>query len=383
MRKFQEGTLMRRCRAMKPYDTKELLTWAEIDLKALSYNYEVCRKLSGNRRVIPVIKADAYGHGAAAVGAHLAAEHGVADFGLARANEGALLRGQGLTKENLIILGGVYNGEIPEIVKYSLEPSVFSLQEAKKLSKEAVKARKKINVHVKINTGMNRLGIRPSDAPSFLKALKRLENLNIRSVYTHFYDADSDNETSVRRQTSLFTVLKEHIGSGVFMHAANSAAIIKYPYAYFNAVRPGIMLYGSSSEEGLVRLSGVKSVMSFKTRVVNIIELKAGDIVSYGATYRARKKERIAIIAAGYGDGFRRDFSNRAEVLLGGERCAVAGRVCMDLTAVKVSKKVRQGDEATIFGEGMPAAALAAIAGTISYEIFTGITNRVVRVYKR
>ena len=368
---------------MKQYDASALLTRAEIDLKALSHNYRVIKKLSPGRRIIPVIKADAYGHGAAAVGAHLASEHGVEDFGLARVIEGAQLREQGLKKQNLIILGGLYKGEVPEIVKYSLEPSVFSVPESKALNKEAARARKKIKVHVKINTGMNRLGLRPSDAPGFLKYLKRLENLSIRSIYTHFYDSDSENETSVKKQSELFTVLREHAGPGVFMHAANSAAIIKYPYAYFSAVRPGIMLYGSSSDENMVKKSGVKPVMSFKTRVVNVIELKAGETVSYGATYKARKKERIAIIAAGYGDGFRRDFSNRAEVLIGRKRCKVAGRVCMDLTAVKVTKDVKQGDEAVIFGEGLPVSALASLAGTISYEIFTGITQRVVRVYKR
>ena len=367
---------------MKQSDDRGLLTWAEIDLAALSHNYRIIKSLSEGRRVIPVIKADAYGHGAAEVGRHLSSKHGVRDFGLARVNEGAALREQGLKKENLIILGGLYTGEIPEIVKYSLEPSVFSAGEADRLDREAKKARKIVNVHLKINTGMNRLGIRPKDAEAFIKFIRSKKNLNLRSMYTHFYDSDSGSETSVKKQTILFTILREHAGAGVFMHAANSAAIIKYPYAYFSAVRPGIMLYGSASDEALVKKSGVKPVMSFKTRVVNVIQLEAGETVSYGATYRSKKKERIAIIAAGYGDGFRRDFSNKAEVLIRGRRCAVAGRVCMDLTAVRVSKEVKLGDEAMIFGEGMPASKLASLAGTISYEIFTGITGRVVRVYR-
>ena len=163
---------------MRRYDTKELLTWAEIDLKALSHNYETVRKLSGGRRVIPVIKADAYGHGAAAVGFHLSSKHGVCDFGLARVNEGALLRDQGLKKSGLIILGGLYKGEIPEIVKYALEPSVFSKPEAEALNRAAAKARKKISVHVKINTGMNRLGLKSEDAPEFLKLDRKSTRLN-------------------------------------------------------------------------------------------------------------------------------------------------------------------------------------------------------------
>jgi alanine racemase len=322
------------------------------------------------------------------VAGHLVQKHKIKMLGLARVNEGAELREAGIKNASLIILGGFFKGEIDAIIKYRLEPSVFSVEEAKALNAAALKSRKKIDVHLKINSGMNRLGIRPGEAYSFFGSLRGMTALNLKSVYTHFANSDHGiiGDYSTQKQTENFRAIQELAGRGVIYHAANSAAIARYPYTYFDAVRPGIMIYGSYGDKSLKKNINVKPVMTLKSRIIHTAWLEAGEAVSYGSLYRARKREKIAVVGIGYGDGFRRELTSKWYVLINGVEAPVLGRVCMDMIIVRLVREAKIGDEALIFGRDKTGAIdvedMAAAANTISYEIFTGITERVVRIYK-
>ncbi len=373
---------------MKQFRARESLTWAEIDLTALSYNISRIQKAVGARGIIPVIKANAYGHGMIPVARHLVQKHKIKTLGLARVNEGVELCEAGVKNTSLIILGGFFKGETDAIVKYGLEPSVFSVEEAKALNAAALKNKKKINVHLKLNTGMNRLGIRPGEEYSFFGSLRGMAALNLKSVYTHFANSDSESigDYSTQKQVENFRLIRELAGKNVLYHAANSAAIAKYPYAYFDAVRPGIMIYGSYGDKNLKKNINVKPVMTLKSRVIHTAWLEAGEAVSYGSLYRARKRERIAVVGIGYGDGFRRCLTSKWYVLINGVEAPVIGRVCMDMIVVRLAREAKIGDEALIFGRDKSGSIdvenMAAAADTISYEIFTGISERVARIYK-
>jgi alanine racemase len=373
---------------MKRSKSGACLTWAEVDLSALSYNMDRIKKAVGDREIIPVVKANAYGHGVVPFAAYLVKKHRIKMLGVARVNEGAQLVDAGIKGVSIIILGGFFKGEIDEIMKYGLEPSVFSVDEARALNAAAVKAKKSVNVHLKVNTGMNRLGIRPEDSYSFFGNLRGMTALNLKSVYTHFANADMEGtgDFSTQKQVENFSLMRELAGKKVFYHAANSAAIAKYPAAYLDAVRPGIMLYGSYADRSIKNYMDVKTVMTLKSRVIHTAWLEAGEAVSYGSTYRARKRERIAVIGIGYGDGFPRELSNKWYVMINGRQAPVLGRVCMDMIVVRPAKEVSIGDEVLVFGRDKTGAIevedMAAAAGTISYEIFTGIAERVVRIYK-
>ncbi len=359
--------------------------WAEIDLKALENNYKFVKKKAGAREIIPIVKANAYGHGLIPVSEFFVNKMGAKSLGVARINEGEALKKAGV-KASIIILGGFVKEEAGGVIKNGLEPSVFSYGEAAALNREAKKKNKKIGVHVKINTGMNRLGIKPESAGKYISYLEKLKNIRIRSVYTHFADADLPGDKMTTKQAKMFDDIKGRPGKDYFAHAANSAAITRYPYALFDGVRPGIMLYGSFTEKFLKKKAPVKEVMSLKASVVNVVSLKKGDAVSYGGIYRAKRAEKIAIISAGYGDGLRRELSGKWKVVLNGKKCPLVGRVCMDLAAVRVSGPVKTGDTALVFGKWgkhrLPVEDMAGACDTISYEIMTGITERVPRVYK-
>ncbi len=368
------------------YKTSGLMTWAEVDLKALRHNILEIRKKTGGSEIIPVIKANAYGHGDKELCKFLSAEMEIENFGVARVIEGVGLRRAGIKGVSLIILGGFFKGEIPDIIRYGLEPSVFLKREIMALNSAAAKANVVIDVHLKVNTGMNRLGIKPEEAPAYFNLIKKSKNIRLRSVYTHFANADMKNDSFTLKQAERFAAVRRLAPVGVFCHAANSAAIARYPEAYFDAVRPGIAIYGSCCDEYSAEHMDLRPVMTLKSRVVNVINLEKGDAVSYAGLYKAKKKETVAVVAIGYGDGFRRCLTDKWHVMINGKKAPVAGRVCMDLVVVKPSGKVNVGDEVLIFGKSgkseIKVEDMATAAGTISYEIFTGITDRVRRIYK-
>jgi alanine racemase len=362
------------------------MTWAEISLSALRHNILEIRRKTGGTEIIPVIKANAYGHGANEFCKFLSREMEIDNFGVARVAEGVSLRRAGLKGVNLIILGGFWRGEADDIIKYSLEPSVFTKTEIKFLNTAAQKAGAKVAVHLKVNTGMNRLGIKPAEAAEFFNIIHSMKNLELRSVYTHFANADMKKDNFTSKQAEIFAAIKKLAPEGVFFHAAASAAVARYPETYFDAVRPGISIYGTLDDAHISRYMKLQPVMTLKSRVINVVGLEKGDAVSYGGLYKAKKKETIAIVAIGYGDGFKRNLSNKWHVIIKGKKAPVIGRVCMDLIAVKPQGKVKIGDEVLILGRSgkseIKAEDMAKAAGTISYEIYTGIAERVRRTYK-
>ncbi|PKL91124.1 MAG: alanine racemase [Candidatus Goldiibacteriota bacterium HGW-Goldbacteria-1] len=356
---------------------------AHIDMSALSHNFILAGRLSGGREIIPVIKANAYGHGSVEVASYLTENLGAKKLAVARVNEGIEIRA-GQINSSIIILGGFYEDEIQELIHYNLEPSVYDMPLLCLLDKKAAAAKKIIKVHLKINTGMNRLGVKPEKAPGFINFIRNSNFLKLESVYTHFADADLANDKRTKKQSLILESLKKAAGPDVLFHAANSAAILKYPFAHFDAVRPGIMMYGSYCDKKTAK--SLLPVMTLKTSVAQVIGLKSGDKVSYGGRYTARKKEYAAVISIGYGDGFPRSLSGKGEVMINGKKRKVLGTVCMDLTVVQADKNVKQGDAVLVFGRDgkniMPIEKMAEDAGTIAYEILTGISDRVKRIYK-
>ncbi len=357
-------------------------------MSALAANLDTVRKSAPGREIIPVIKANAYGHGMTEFAKFMLTSCGIKRFGLARVSECVFLREKLGRKPGLLVLGGFLKQEAETIAEMGFEPSVFSLDEAKALNKASLKAGKKTGVHVKINTGMNRLGIRPGDAGEFIRAIRSMEGLELKGVYTHFYNSDScdHGEDDTRRQTEMLAAIKHAAGPGVVFHAANSAAVLKYPFSHFDAVRPGIMIYGSYLDGKIRKKSGLRPVMTLKSRVMHSAFIKKGETVSYGATYRAKKDGYIAVVGIGYADGFSRHLSGKWHVLIGGEKAPVLGRVCMDMIVTGTRKKVPVGSETLVLGSDRSGSIavedMAEAAGTISYEIFTGISERVERVYK-
>jgi len=361
-------------------------TWAEIRLANLDANFYKVRKLIGGKtKILATVKADAYGHGLVPIAQRLNLL-GVDYLGVASLDEGIVLRRNGI-KVPILVLGVVLKQDIEPFFIYNLTPTVCTKDFAAALARKARLLRKKIPIHVKIDTGMSRLGVRPDEALGLIQYLLTLKNLQIEGIFTHFALADKDNKFT-NNQIQIFQNLVEKIkGNGLhipLVHAANSMGIIGYPKAYFTMVRPGLMLYGLYPRDSLnIKLL---PVLSLKTKVVYLKRLPAGSGVSYGHTYITPRDTTLAILPIGYGDGFPRNLSNRAPVLIGGRRFKVTGIICMDQLIVDVGDApVKIGDEAVLIGSqgrnAITAEELACLAETIPYEIVCGIGSRVPRVY--
>jgi alanine racemase len=367
------------------------MTTAEVDLEALAYNYHQLRKLaSPSVKFLAVVKADAYGHGAIPVSKKLEELH--ADFlGVATVKEGAELRDGGI-KKPILVLSGIYREELEEVLDYQLTPMVYRLEIAEALSAAARARGKKILVHVKVDTGMGRIGVLSEDAPAFVSRVRRLENLEIEGIASHFSTADEGDSSFAAEQLKRFSRTIEEIKRlGVdppYCHIANSAALVNLPAARFTLVRPGIMLYGSYPSPALKRKIPLRRVMSWKSRIADIKKVPAGYPVSYGRTFVTEHPSLIAAIPVGYADGYNRLLSNRGEVLIKGGKAPVVGRVCMDWTMVDVTaiRGVEVGDEVVLMGsqlgQEIPPEEIGERIGTISYEILCSVGKRVQRIYK-
>jgi alanine racemase len=346
--------------------------WADIDLKALETNLRRMRARVGKRpKLLFVVKANAYGHGALAC-SKLAQQKRLADWlGVSSVEEGIALREGGI-KLPILVLGSLYPFEsFLAAAEFDLTPTVASLESARRF-KDAAKLHPGWKCHVKIETGMNRIGVRPDEGVRVVEYLRS----SVEGVYTHFSCADSDRAYT-RKQLGIFKDFLKRAPKVKLRHAANSAATLRHPETRFDLVRPGLALYGLSD--------GFEPVLSLKTRVVFIKNVGPGAAIGYGATHRARKPSRIATLPIGYADGFARRLSNKGEVLIGGRRCPVVGAVSMDMTTVDVTNapEVRVGDQAAVLGsqgrERISAGDLAGLLGTIPYEIVCGVSARVPR----
>jgi alanine racemase len=366
------------------------LVWAEIDLGALAHNVGEARRLAPGAHVCAVVKANAYGHGAAEV-ARAALEAGAGWLAVARPGEGAALRAAGITEAPILVLGCTPPEETGAIFGHRLTPSVHHLEGARSLSEAAAARKKRLAVHVKVDTGMGRLGF-PWDGGAQILQAARLPGLVIEGIYTHLASADAADKAFARNQLERFArCCRELEREGLFIpfkHAANSAAVIDLPESHFDLVRPGIMLYGAlPSEEVSKDRLRLRPVMSFKACVVQVKKVPAGFPVGYGSTYVTPRPTVIATVAAGYADGYSRLLSNRGEVLIRGRRARVVGRVSMDSITVDAGEfpDLQPGEEVLLFGRQggaeLPVEEVARKTGTISYEVFTGITSRVPRLY--
>lgn len=367
-------------------------TWAEIDLGAFRHNFrEIKRKLRKGISLLPVVKADGYGHGMEEI-ARASLSCGAKLLGVANIEEGIFLRKRGITAP-ILILGSVYPlSNFSYILRYNLSPTICSLQASEELSRIAKRRRRKVRVHIKVDTGMGRIGISAQNAASLVKRVVQLPGVLVEGIFTHLAAADSDYEFTmeqIRKFQSVTDGLKRDNISIKYIHAANSTAILAYPDAHFNLARPGISLYGLVPFEGAEREIDLKPVMQLKTRIVFIKRVKKGTSISYGRTWKAKRESIIGTLPIGYADGYSRLLSNRGEVLICGKRVPIVGRVCMDMCMVDVTPPpdVKVGEEVVLIGsqgkERITADEIAKLTGTITYEVVCGISKRVPRIYLR
>lgn len=355
-------------------------THTEIDLLAIRQNAEGIKKHTG-KQLIAVVKADAYGHGAVSVAETL---HSVADmFAVATVEEGIALREAGIQKP-ILILFSCLPVQVGSIVESNLTPSIADWAFAEALNAVASEGAP-AKAHVNINTGMNRSGVCWTDAAQFLNKLESLPRLKIEGLFTHLATADEADKSFVSVQLERFSSVLAH-SSGKIVHVANSAATLSVPKSHFDAVRPGLSLYGiyPATEKPIP----LQPALTWKARIGWINTISEGDGVSYGLTYKAPYQTRVAMVQIGYGDGYPRSLSGTGEMLIGGMRRPIIGRVCMDVSVVQLepSDKVAIGDEAVLIGkqadEEITVDEVAQRAGTISYEILTQIGNRVQRTFR-
>lgn len=371
------------------------LVWAEINLSAIAHNVSELRRVtSSSAQIMAVVKANGYGHGAEAV-ARTALEHGADRLGLARIHEAVALRNAGLGNIPMLIFGHTPPECVGDLLKYDLTQTVFDLSAARALSDAAVAAGKIVRVHIKVDTGMGRLGllsVKGEDAIQEAETILGLPGLEVEGIYTHFAAADSADKKMARKQMARFMnftgTLKKRGFYIPIRHAANSAGIIDMPEAHLEMVRPGISLYGLyPSDEVKKERIALRPAMTLKARIVQIKEIPKGYTISYGATYAAPAPTKIATIPIGYADGFSRLLSNQGSMSIRGIRVPIVGRVCMDSTMIDVSNvgDVAVGDEVVVFGgEGENAVSVDEMArqlGTINYEVVSTVMARVARVY--
>jgi len=366
--------------------------WAEIDLSALNHNLEQVRTLVGDRKMMVAVKADGYGHGLSEIALELQGK--VDAFGVAGVEEGVHLREAGVAKTEIIVLSPVPYSEIPILFERSLVPSVTELDFARRLSAETRHRQTEIPVHIEVDTGMGRTGVSVAEAAEFIPAVAALPGIMVQGVFTHFPAADNDvafTESQVREYEQLLDRLEKE-GCGPFVrHAANSAGLMNVPVSRLDMARPGLVVYGilpESYHKG-ERKTGLdlRPVMSLRSRIVNLRDIPAGRSISYDRNFFTKHDSRIAVITAGYGDGYPWSLTNRGQAIVSGRRVPVVGNVCMDLTMLDVTgvPEVSIGQTVTLFGSAggvtIPVNEVAAAAGTIPYEIICRVSPRVPRVY--
>ncbi len=367
-------------------------TWAEIDLAAFRNNFkEIKRKLTKGASLLPVVKADGYGHGMEEI-ARASLSCGAKLLGVVSIEEGILLRERGI-RAPILILGSVYPlSNFTHILKYNLTPAICSREASRELSKIARRKKKRVKVHIKIDTGMGRIGVSAENAVDLVKKVIRLPGIIVEGIFTHLAAADSDYEFTMEQIGKFQSVIDELKRDNInikYKHAANSTAVLRYSNAHFNLARPGISLYGLLPFAGAEKEIDLKPVMQLKTKIVFVKKVRKGTSISYGRTWKAERDSVIGTLPIGYADGYNRLLSNRGEVLIQGKRIPVVGRVCMDMCMVDVTSlpNVKVGEEVVLIGsqgkERITADEIAELIGTIGYEVVCGISRRVPRIYLR
>ena len=370
--------------------------WAEIDLDALEYNINEILKIVPAEKVMGVVKANAYGHGAA-VYAESLMEKGINSFAVSNEYEALSLRTK--VKNGLILILGYEDSDaVKELSENDITVCIFDLEYAKALSKSAEKSGVKLKGHIKINSGMNRLGFSVDNKEEFedqMDTLFSLKGLNITGAFTHYAAADRDGDEDAEfteKQYEIFCLAKEIIrkkaeNSGktnLCFHSSNSAAtLLDTSVRPSDIYRAGIIIYGLTPSAGLKLPFTPKPVMSLKAKISQVKDIKAEDSVSYGRTFTAKENMRVATVTVGYADGYMRGLSGKGYMLIKGKKAPILGRVCMDQTVVDVTHidDVKTGDTALLFGKELPVEEVAKILGTINYELVCAVAHRVPRIY--
>ena len=377
------------------------LTWAEIDLDAIAHNaQELKRLIGGKTKLMAVVKANGYGHGAAPV-AKTALDNGASCLAVHRTLEGVELRQAGITAP-VLIMGYTLPAQAETIVHWDLTPTVNTLEQAQALSAAALhppfippnfggERGGVLPIHVKVDTGLSRFGLLPEEVVDFVRAVSELPGLTLEGVYTHFAMADAtDKAYTLQQFESYLEVVKRLEEAGFTIpikHVASSAATLDLPETHLDMVRCGIILYGLRPSDEVEPTIPLRPAMTLKSRVARVRILPAGSSISYGCTYTTKEPTRVALVPVGYGDGYHRLISNRGQVLVRGQRAPIVGRVCMDQFVVQVSDipNVQQDDEVVLLGQQgddeISAEEVAAWAETINYEVTTSLLPRVTRVY--
>lgn len=367
--------------------------WAEIVLNRIHHNLEYIQETVGNDTgVMPIVKADAYGHGAVDV-AQACSAWGADMFGVASIREALQLREANLS-EPILIIGEILPTDVSDLIRYRLRPTVQSRSMIRRIGKKAEQGRSTVPVHLSLDTGMNRLGADSTeDALDLAKEVRGHDWLELEGASTHLSSAyGDDGRTFTEQQLSTFqSFLSRSSEIGIeykYVHAANSGGVFSYPEAHFNLVRPGIAVYGVSTGNLSQNAPDLKQVMALRTRLLHIKKVEAGDPIGYGRSHRVDEETLIGVLPVGYHDGYPFQLSNDARVLIRGTSCPVVGRVTMDYVMVDLSplEEVDVGDVVTLMGkdgaEQITASELSDRAGTISYEMLCSVGNRVQRIYK-
>ncbi|HEX9154590.1 MAG TPA: alanine racemase [Nitrospira sp.] len=385
---------MRSIRSIFPLTSTATLhtTYASVSLAALSHNLsQIQGHLSGGCGIIAVVKANAYGHGAIEISRALIRQ-GISRLAVASVQEGLALREAGVMAD-ILVLVDMFDEHVEELVSHRLTPVVTDQRLLPALTKAAESQQVSLPIHIKLDTGMGRLGFPPEDLAALLDALPSWKSLRVEGFMTHLADGDGNDPGYTERQIESFRRMLDQVRRhGLIIpaiHAANSAAIVRFPQAHFSLVRPGIMLYGYHTLPNSVPAPTLKPVLSLRTTVMQLRTIQPGDSVSYNRTFVATRKTRIAVLPIGYADGYNRRLSNKAFVLIKGRRAPIVGLVCMDMTMVDVTDvgSVQVGDEVTLIGEqgaeAIWADDLAEWTGTIPYEILCAIGPRIPRIYHK
>ena len=365
-------------------------TWCDVSLDNLKYNIDQIKsKVNNGVKLCGIVKANAYGHGVEEIAKNLV-EQGFDYLAVAVIDEAVALRLCGFDQP-ILILGNTPKDTASQVVEYNITASVYNTDTAKVLSQEAVKQNKNVKIHLKIDTGMGRIGFVPDEQTlTDIIEVSKLPNIEIEGIFTHFACADcSDREMTLKQFDKFMDLVGKVENKGIkipIKHCCNSAGIINYPEMHLDMVRAGIILYGMYPSDIDYDID-LKPLMDFKTSVINVKTVKIGETISYGATYTAQSEMKVATIAVGYADGYSRLLSNCGRVLVNGKFANIVGRICMDQCMIDVTNvhNISIGDEVILFGadenEKLPIEELAVKLGTINYELPCVINNRVPRCY--
>lgn len=363
-------------------------TYLEINLSRLQENFRVIQNKVGSAMVMPILKANAYGHGLIQVGKYFETMQ-VSYIGVAYLEEAILLREAGI-KTPILVLGGILGRQVPQYIQNDITITASSIEKLEQAEQAAIVVGKKAKVHLKIDTGMERIGVHYYNAESLLEASLKYGHIQIEGIFSHFANADTPDLVHARLQLERFldvlSFYERHSLPTPIRHIANSGAVLQLPEASLDLVRPGILMYGIYPSLDVDKTIKVHPALSWKSQVVYFKVVKPGHPVSYGSTWQSDHMIRVVTLPLGYGDGYFRSMSGKAQVLLNGKRYPQVGRICMDQMMVNIEwDSAYNEDEVVLIGsqgeEGITCEDLAEWAGTIPYEILTNINTRVPRVY--